>query len=283
MGALHLCLIEEFNYFSSAHGQSALEALAFANKQLVVLIHDAIDESTSQYVRLEKESASGRVRDLERALTELGNLEKQPAELIHQAVHDLGGNVQAVTSAATDLTGAMLPESEREQLGGVVKRVLELQVFGPNSLPVHGDSEKVHRIAQNLILNAIKYTVSGHVTVRWGTEEGNKWWFIVKDTGPGITSGSAAPMLAALVEATETADDASASASGSACVDHEISPSDTNKPLAFSSRDSGEGIGLSIVKRLCELIDAILEVKASPEDGTTFRVELPTRYDRRSP
>ena len=43
---------------------------------------------------------------------------------------------------------------------------------------------------------------------------------------------------------------------------------------------AGEGIGLSIVKRLCELLDASLEMETSPGDGTTFRVIFPRRYHR---
>jgi signal transduction histidine kinase len=41
---------------------------------------------------------------------------------------------------------------------------------------------------------------------------------------------------------------------------------------------SGEGIGLSIVKRLCELLDAGLELVTEPGKGTTFRVTFPRRY-----
>ena len=41
----------------------------------------------------------------------------------------------------------------------------------------------------------------------------------------------------------------------------------------------GEGVGLSIVKRLCELLDASLELETSPGEGSTFRVVLPRRYD----
>jgi two-component sensor histidine kinase len=40
-------------------------------------------------------------------------------------------------------------------------------------------------------------------------------------------------------------------------------------------QQSGEGVGLSIVKRLCELLDASLEMASSPAKGTTFRVVLP--------
>lgn len=40
----------------------------------------------------------------------------------------------------------------------------------------------------------------------------------------------------------------------------------------------GEGIGLSIVKRLCEILDASIEVESTIGQGTTFRVVLPRHY-----
>jgi signal transduction histidine kinase len=41
---------------------------------------------------------------------------------------------------------------------------------------------------------------------------------------------------------------------------------------------AGEGIGLSIVKRLCELLDASIELQSAPGQGTTFRVIFPRSY-----
>jgi len=41
---------------------------------------------------------------------------------------------------------------------------------------------------------------------------------------------------------------------------------------------AGEGIGLSIVKRLCELLDASIELQSAAGQGTTFRVIFPRRY-----
>jgi signal transduction histidine kinase len=40
----------------------------------------------------------------------------------------------------------------------------------------------------------------------------------------------------------------------------------------------GEGIGLAIVKRLCELLDATLELYTEPGKGSTFRVYFPQKY-----
>lgn len=53
------------------------------------------------------------------------------------------------------------------------------------------------------------------------------------------------------------------------------SPSD-RRPV---QQEQGEGIGLSIVKRLCDLLDASVELESKPGEGTTFRVLFPRRYD----
>jgi signal transduction histidine kinase len=42
--------------------------------------------------------------------------------------------------------------------------------------------------------------------------------------------------------------------------------------------EAGEGIGLSIVKRLCEMLDAEIEMHSVKGVGTSFRVLLPRRY-----
>ena len=48
---------------------------------------------------------------------------------------------------------------------------------------------------------------------------------------------------------------------------------------APASAQHGEGVGLAIVKRLCELLGASLELATKPRHGSTFRVILPCRYD----
>lgn len=46
------------------------------------------------------------------------------------------------------------------------------------------------------------------------------------------------------------------------------------------SQSPGEGIGLSIVKKLCELLDASLEFESQPGEGSTFRIIFPRHYNR---
>jgi signal transduction histidine kinase len=49
-------------------------------------------------------------------------------------------------------------------------------------------------------------------------------------------------------------------------------------PTRRIGHSSGEGIGLSIVKRLCELLDASIVLANTHETGTTFRVVFPRSY-----
>lgn len=85
------------------------------------------------------------------------------------------------------------------------ERGLILTVDGPASLPIEGDAVKTRRITQNLLLNALKYTTEGGVTISWGDSRDNdpkRWILCVQDTGPGIHAGPGAPLVEALQEAT---------------------------------------------------------------------------------
>jgi signal transduction histidine kinase len=156
-------------------------------------------------------------------------------------------------------------------------RGLFLKAEGPETLMVEGDPAKVQRIIQNLALNALKYTTSGGVTVSWDETleaEVERWRVRVEDTGPGFHAALGSPISSALKAATDTArfverDDPRAGAEPVPGQDAPSAPPPDQTP--------GEGIGLSIVKRLCELLDASLELASTPE-GTAFQVVLPRRY-----
>ena len=138
---------------------------------------------------------------------------------------------------------------------------LALTVIGSGTLMVEGDEIKVRRIAQNLLLNAMKYTVEGGVVVDWGdtvARDDGRWWFSVVDTGPGFHAGPGAPLVEAL-----------------GTTPGEAPAAEDARPVHQSH---GEGLGLAIVKRLCELLSASMELESAPDKGTTVRVLLPKRY-----
>jgi signal transduction histidine kinase len=162
-------------------------------------------------------------------------------------------------------------------------RGLYLKMEGPATLPVEGDKTKVVRILQNLLLNAIKYTPRGGVAVTWGLDAGrdtDRWTFSVQDTGPGIDEQDAAPLAQELQDATKASDKAKAMDTDRR---RDIAPAATlpSASEALPIREQpGEGVGLSIVKRLCELLDAGLELATKPGQGSTFRVILPRSYPK---
>lgn len=62
---------------------------------------------------------------------------------------------------------------------------------GLSSLLIEGDSVKLYRIVQNLVLNAITHTKAGGVTLNLESETGSQEWCLtVTDTGPGLSTGS---------------------------------------------------------------------------------------------
>ncbi|MBA3314705.1 MAG: HAMP domain-containing histidine kinase [Planctomycetota bacterium] len=160
---------------------------------------------------------------------------------------------------------------------------LKLAAHGPVSLAVRGDRLKVRRIVQNLLLNALKYTDVGGVEVCWQGEPHRRWSFCVRDTGPGLPAGTAANLEGELADVTSKAREASAAPEcppGQIDLSGGVGESRPEDPTLPASVDQhGEGIGLAIVRRLCELLDATLELETQQGRGTTFHVVLPRDYD----
>ena len=260
------------------------------------------------------------VRDLERKRAELwrqaahdlrgniGVVANATAGLTLQAVPEpmreaffrlLQKNVTAVRSMLDDVMSLTRLQAgqERRQVGAfdasllmretceafepmALERGLFLRYEGLERLDVEGDSIKVRRIAQNLMLNALKYTEAGGVTVSCGASragDAERWMLTIRDTGPGFHAGPGAPIAWALEVATKeskemTIQDAAPGTQtdrGEAGEDHDARP---------VHQERGEGIGLSIVKRLCDLLDASMELESAPGEGTVFRILFPRSY-----
>jgi signal transduction histidine kinase len=176
-----------------------------------------------------------------------------------------------VTPLVHELCEGIRPVADQKQL--------YLHCSGPAGLGVEADAVKLRRIAQNLILNAVKFTQIGGITVTWGEsdfEDSKHWVLTIADTGPGFPSESGRTIATALESerlAPVKVEAQAGSSSQNARSIHRGPP----HPKVIDD-GAGEGLGLSIVKRLCEMLDATLERHSKPNQGTTFRVLFPKSY-----
>lgn len=321
---LHFCLVDELERYAAERPEAAA-AMPVARRAVAELVSDGVSESTTQHFALREIEAEGNLRDLEQALAQLRDLERQRTELWREAAHDLRSNLGAVANATAGVSVEGLPEALRARFTRLLQtsvsslhtmldevmdlarleagherrqvapldaaallsemcdqrqeqaraRGLHLTASGPEALPVEGDRVKIQRIAQNLLLNALKYTRSGGVTVTWaeaGAADDGRWLLQIEDTGPGFHAGPGAPLAGALEEATHEAQEIEAQARGT----HAAAREAPDERAVHQRR--GEGIGLTIVKRLCEMLDATLELESAVDQGTVVRVRFPRRY-----
>ena len=108
---------------------------------------------------------------------------------------------------------------------------------------VHSDITYLRRIVQNLVSNAVKYTNSGKVLVACRKRK-HHLRIEVWDTGPGISE----------VEQAKIFNDF-----------YRIEASD----------NKGVGLGLSVVKRMVDLLSIRLDVRSTPQKGSCFSIEIP--------
>ncbi len=135
----------------------------------------------------------------------------------------------------------------------VERRGVELRVVVDEDVPASclGDSLRLGQVLANLLSNAVKFTERGSVQVHLATR-GDEAVFSVTDTGIGIDAAH----IERLFEPFEQAD------------------------LAVTRRYGGTGLGLTITRRLVEMMDGRISVRSAPGQGSTFEVRLPCRPAR---
>ena len=138
---------------------------------------------------------------------------------------------------------------EAEEAVGVQARQagVELTVDAPETLPCRAPDERMRRIAQNLMENAVRYNKPGGkvwVTVR---AEGAHAVFAVKDTGVGIPEKDIPRVCERFYR-----------------VDKDR-----------SRNSGGTGLGLAIVKHMVRRYDGELEIRSQLGEGSEFTVRIP--------
>ncbi|HEY2465883.1 MAG TPA: ATP-binding protein [Steroidobacteraceae bacterium] len=149
-----------------------------------------------------------------------------------------------------ELDLAELARSTAEQMRLMAEdRGTAIELSGLQSAVIQGDRSRIKQIIVNLLDNAIRFTPArGSVILRTSEDETYALLEVI-DTGVGIPKAS----LPLVFERFYRADE------------------------ARSRDDGGAGLGLSIVKSICSMHGAEIEVSSQLGEGSCFRVRFPRR------
>jgi len=126
----------------------------------------------------------------------------------------------------------------------------------PHDVPkLYTDDRKLSQILRNFISNALKFTPKGEVRVMASFEGDGMVTFSVQDSGIGIAS-----------EFHET-------------IFQDFSQ--VKSPL--QKRLRGTGLGLSLSKKLAELLGGTVRLDSEPGRGSTFSVTIPVQLEGATP
>jgi signal transduction histidine kinase len=126
---------------------------------------------------------------------------------------------------------------------------LEMRIVSPGpGAKVESDPMKIRQILVNLLSNAVKFTDKGTVSVEV-TVRANEFVLKVSDTGIGIQHEHL----------------------------HKIFDPFWQVEQKATRRATGTGLGLTVTKRLANLLGGDVDVTSTPGEGTTFTVTLPTK------
>lgn len=132
---------------------------------------------------------------------------------------------------------SFLPGAEKKQL------TLNFKENIPRTLNLEGDPFRIRQIAENLISNALKFTSQGSITIQVDYEQ-NRFTFRVEDTGCGMSIQEQQRVFQAFTR------------------------------LQSAQGQEGFGLGLSITKKLVELLNGEITIESAPGKGSMFQVVL---------
>jgi len=148
-----------------------------------------------------------------------------------------------------DLVEEVIKDVQREYVSIANDKGLDLLVECNVKSPcINGDQYSIHQIFTNLVDNAIKYTREGKIRLAIDEVEENSIRVSVEDTGIGISPEFMKSMFQPF----------------------------TQEEHGYSRRFEGNGLGLAVVKRFCELNKAEINVHSVKGKGSNFSVTFKT-------
>jgi len=177
-------------------------------------------------------------------LEEVGRLEHLVSELLVLSRLDAG----EARGEWVDVDLAELAASTAEQMRLIAEdRGVEIQLSGLSTASVRGDRARLKQIIVNLLDNAIRFTRRGGTVYVSTVADDAGCTLEVSDTGIGIPPEAIGHVFDRFFRVGE----------------------------ARSREDGGAGLGLSIVKSICAVHGADIELKSHLEAGSSFKVTFP--------
>lgn len=240
----HICCIEELNSDLRTLNKEKNEFLDIISHDLrspLSGVHGVLSLIGTDFDNLEKatvsemtQTAAQSVRRMMRlieTMLDVARIEKGQIELVFGPCD--------VESMARVLVSQFAASAAAKQI--------ELTLDGPKGPAIAlGDPDAIHRVLENLVSNAIKYSPPGKRVWLEVREIGGKWHCRVRDEGPGISAKDQQRLF--------------------------------TKYARLSARPTGDetstGIGLAIAKGLADQMGAELFCESEPGHGATFTLAL---------
>ena len=179
--------------------------------------------------------------DRNQLITEIQNNNQKLLRIIDGLVSmsEIEAGASNLALNAVDLNPLLVGLQERNQMGTEVPIMLHLP---QNEMLIHSDLEKLKSIMEHYLLNAIKFTSSGSITMGYDIEDSHvRLW--VSDTGKGIAKDDQERIFERFVK-----------------IDEYV---------------PGTGLGLSVVKSLVQQLGGTVGVESELGKGSRFWALLP--------
>ena len=187
--------------------------------------------------------------------------EAESLDIINRSGEHLLALINDVLEVAKIEAGRLKLEIAPFDLGGMARDVadmmrlraqekgLQLLLDQSSEFPryIRGDEARLRQILVNLVGNAVKFTVTGGITIRLGVRQNGRQHLLieVEDSGPGISLEDQGRVFKPFVQ------------------------------LAEAAEQKGTGLGLTITKQFVELMGGRIAVDSTPGKGSLFRVDVP--------
>lgn len=190
----------------------------------------------------------------------MSNKHRQWLEVIYQSSQDMLNLINGILDLSALLANRMLLHPQSFHLKHLVEELIQPTkrwikdkpidinyIIDTNFPSLYLDQSRLSQVLLGLLSNAAKFTKTGNITIEAKVINSERFFISVSDTGIGIK----AEHIDLIFE-------------------------DFGRVDNSTTRDNnGLGIGLSITKRLCQMMGGSISVKSAYDVGSTFTIELP--------